>query len=99
MIWVRVYGGRGRSKQSSAAPDFETCNAHTHTQTNEIVCLMNILENVVNICIINDLSYPPATHPQIIRMHFFITRPADYPQCRGYNHHPCITTVHSSNAL
>ncbi len=47
MIWVRVYGGRGRSlfcqeysrfpgnrsKQSSAAPDFETCSAHTHTHT------------------------------------------------------------------
>ncbi len=43
---------------------------------------VHVLENVVNICIINDLSYPPATHPQIIRMHFFITRPADYPQRR-----------------
>ncbi len=32
---------------------------------------VHILENVVNICIINDLSYPPPTHPQIIRMHFF----------------------------
>ncbi len=45
MILVRVYGGRGRSlfcqeysrfpgnrsKQSSAAPDFEICSAHTHT--------------------------------------------------------------------
>ncbi len=44
---------------------------------------IRILENVniiVNICIINDLSYHPATHLQIIRMHFFITRPADYPQ-------------------
>ncbi len=41
---------------------------------------VRILENVVNICIINDLSYHPATHLQIIRMHFFITRPADYPQ-------------------
>ncbi len=41
---------------------------------------VHILENVVNIYIINDLSYPPATHPQIIRMHFFITRPEDYPQ-------------------
>ncbi len=65
-----------------------TLAALSHTHTNEIVCLMkkkylkhvHVLENVVNICIINDLSYPPATHPQIIRMHFFITRPADYPQ-------------------
>ncbi len=32
---------------------------------------VHILENVVNVCIINDLSYPPATYPQIIRMHFF----------------------------
>ncbi len=31
--------------------------------------------HVVNICMINDLSYPPATHPQIIKMQFFITRP------------------------
>ncbi len=30
MIWVRVYGGRG-----SAAPDFETCSAHTHTRTHK----------------------------------------------------------------
>ncbi len=70
-----------------AAPDFEICSAHTHTQTKsyawwKYVYLkhVRILENVVNICIINDLSYPPATHPQIIRMHFFITGPADYPQ-------------------
>ncbi len=66
MIWVRVYGGRGRSKQSSAAPDFETCSVNTHTQTKSYAWWKNIylkhvhiLENVVNICIINDLSYPP----------------------------------------
>ncbi len=57
---------------------------------------VRILENVVNICIINDLSYHPATHLQIIRMHFFITRPADYPQRRGYNLHSRITTAHSA---
>ncbi len=32
---------------------------------------VHILENVVNVCIINDLSYPPATYLQIIRMHLF----------------------------
>ncbi len=42
---------------------------------------VQILENVVNICIIDDLSYPPATHLQIIRIIiFFITWPVDYPQ-------------------
>ncbi len=62
-------------------------HTHTHTQTKSYAWWKNIylkhvriLENVVNICIINDLFYPPATHPQIIRMHFFITQPADYPQ-------------------
>ncbi len=54
--------------------------ANTHTQNHmpdEKMYLkqVHILENVVNICIINDLYYPPVTHPQIIRMHFFITRP------------------------
>ncbi len=48
-------------------------HTHTHTQTQtqtQIACLMKkmylkhvqILENVVNICIINDLSYPPANN-------------------------------------
>ncbi len=44
-------------------------HTHTHTHTNEIVYAwwnffylkyVHILENVVNICIINDLSYPQA---------------------------------------
>ncbi len=49
MIWVRVFGGRGRSlfyqeysrfpgnrsKQSSAAPYFETCSALSHTHTHK----------------------------------------------------------------
>ncbi len=59
--------------------------ALTHTQTNESYAWwkkkylkhVHILENI---CIINDLPYSPETHPQIIRMHFFITRPAYYPQ-------------------
>ncbi len=47
------------------------------------------LKNVVNICIINDLSYPPATHLQIIRMHFLLpdhglsTAPADITAIRA----------------
>ncbi len=111
MIWVRVYGGRGRSlfcqeysrfpgnrsKQSSAAPDFETCSAHTHKQNrmpdekNIYLKHVHILENVVNICIINDLSYPPATHPQIIRMHFF------YYPTRGLSTAPAdITAIRAS---
>ncbi len=107
MIWVRVYGGRGHSKQSRAALDFETCSAHTHTHThtqtksyawwkNIYLKHVRILENVVNICIINDLSYPPATRPQIIRMHFYITRPRIIHSARGYNRHPLITTAHSA---
>ncbi len=54
------------------------------------------LENVVNICIINDVSYPPATRPQIIRMHFFInqhTHPLITRSARGYNRHPRITNT------
>ncbi len=72
MIWVRVYG-EGGGVNKAAAPDFETCSAHTHTHThththqrnrmpdekNIYLKRVHILENVVNICIINDLSYPP----------------------------------------
>ncbi len=88
MIWVRVYGGRGRSKQRLHLTLKLAGLTHTHTHTNEIVCLMkkyifktrSYFRKCSYICIINDLSYHPATHLQIIRMHFFITRPADYPQ-------------------
>ncbi len=69
MIWVRVYGGRGRSKQSSCNLTLKLGSAHTHTHTyqrnrmpdekNIYLKRVHILENVVNICIINDLSYPP----------------------------------------
>ncbi len=44
---------------------------------------MYLKKKVVNIAY--DLFYPPATHLQIIKMYFFISRPADYPQ------HPWIT--------
>ncbi len=105
MIWVHVYGGRGRSKQRLHLTLKLAALTHTHTHTHKrnrmpdekkiYLKHVRILENVVNICIINDLSYPPATHPQIIRMHFFfITRPTDYPQ--RYNRHPRITTAHSA---
>ncbi len=115
MIWVRVYGGRGRSlfcheysrfpgnlsKQSSTAPDFETCSAHTHTQTKSYMPdekntfkHVHILENVVNICIINDLSYPPATHPQT-RI-FLLPDPQIIHSARGYTRRPRITTAHSA---
>ncbi len=81
-------------------------HTHTHTQTKSYAWWkkylkhVHILENVVNICIINDLSYPPAT--QITRMHFFYypthlthglsTAPADI------NRHPRITTAQISTA-
>ncbi len=45
-------------------PDEKIYSKHVH-----------ILENVVNICIINDLSYPPTTHPQIIWMHLLVPDP------------------------
>ncbi len=63
--------GEGGGVNKAAAPDFETCSAHTHTHThthqrnrmpdekNIYLKRVHILENVVNICIINDLSYPP----------------------------------------
>ncbi len=48
------------------------------------------------------IIYPPATHPQIIRMHFFITDPPDpriIRSARGYNRHPRITNVHSTSLV
>ncbi len=55
----------------------------------------HILENI---CIINDLSHPPATHPQFIKMYFLLHDPSDprithWP--RGYNCHSRITIVHT----
>ncbi len=98
MIWVRVYGCTWLWNLQRSHT-----HTHTHTQTKSYAWWKNIylkhvriLENVVNICIINDLSYPPATHPQIIRMHFFITRPRIIHSARGYNRHPRITTAHSA---
>ncbi len=55
---------------------------------------VHILENIFNICIINDLSYPPATQPQIIRMHCLLTDPRIIRSARGYNRHPRITILH-----
>ncbi len=62
MIWVRVYE-EGGGVNKAAAPDFETCSANTHTHTHTrnrmpdekyYLKHIRILENVVNICIIND---------------------------------------------
>ncbi len=103
MIWVHVYGGRGRSKQRlhMTLKLAALTHTHTHTQTKSYAWWKNIylkhvriLENVVNICIIND----PATHLQIIRMHFFIRLPDPriIHSARGYNRHPRITTAHSA---
>ncbi len=103
MIWVHVYGEGGGVNKAELHLTLKLAalthtHTHTHTHTNEIVCLMKkyifILENVVNICIIND----PATHLQIIRMHFFIRLPDPriIHSARGYNRHPRITTAHSA---
>ncbi len=53
---------------------------------------VHILESI---CITDDLSHPPATHPQLIRMYFLLHDPPD-PRItsgpRGYNRHSRITT-------
>ncbi len=84
----------------STSEPFHHCNipnkrTHTHTHKRNrmpdffYLKHVQILENVVNICIINDLSYPPVTHPQIIRMHFFLLPdPRIIHSARGYNCHP-----------
>ncbi len=71
---------------------------------------VHILQNVVNICIINDLSYLRLTHLQKNRMYFFITQPADYPKrprclctsllCRYQQHHWVVgCQVEETNGL
>ncbi len=96
MIWVLCLWGKGAVNKAELHLTMKLAahthtHTHTHTQTKSYAWWKNIylkhihiLENVVNICIINDLSYPPATHPQIIRMHIFYyptsglsTAPAD----------------------
>ncbi len=72
--------------------------AHAHTQNQnrmphekKLLKNVHILENVVNIYIINDLSYLPVTHPQKIRMHFCITRPKIINSARTASaHHYCV---------
>ncbi len=70
MIWVRVYGeGGGVNKAALHLTLKLAALTHTHTHThkrnrmpdekNIYLKHVHILENVVNICIINDLSYPP----------------------------------------
>ncbi len=50
-----------------------------------------IYKNVVNICMINDLYYPPTTHPHIIGMQFF------YYSTRGSSASPVdITAIRAS---
>lgn len=46
---------------------------------------VNILENVVNICVINEFSYPPVIHPQLIRMYFLLPNPQIIHSARRYN--------------
>ncbi len=55
-----------------------------------------IYKNVVNIFMINDLYYPPTTHPHIIGMQFFLLLdPWIIRIARGYNRHPRITSTHT----
>ncbi len=75
-----------------------------NTHKNEIcVCLpdkkinlkhVHILENI---CITNDLSHPPATHPQLIRMYFLLHDPPDPRITRGpcgYNANARTSVMH-----
>ncbi len=90
--------GGGVNKGCTWLWNLQRSLTHTHTQTKSYAWWKNIylkhvriLENVVNICIINDLSYHPATHLQIIRMHFF------YYPTRGLSTAPAdITAIRAS---
>ncbi len=100
---MRVYGGRGGVNKAELHLTLKLAAlSHTHKRNRMpdekiYIKTRRILENVVNICIINNLFYPPATPPSNNQNAFFLLPdPQIIHSARGYNRHPRITTAHSA---
>ncbi len=101
---MNFYEWGRRMGEGGGQPNTRT---HTHTHTHTYISYAwwkNIFKTCwyfrkfVNICIINDLSYPPATHPKIIGMHFFISDLQIIHSAREYNRHPRISNAQITTA-